>query len=229
MPELDNPQHEKFCLAYVSDFNATQAAIKAGYSKKTAASQASRLLTTVKIQLRVKELTRKSFQRLEITSDRIRQEYAKIAFFNPKSLFDEHGRMKAVSELDDDDAAAIAAVEVGVEFDDADKPKKKKKKKGEDDDPLEDEADDILQPRTAHEFIRKVKISDKKAALDSLAKLEGMFVDRLEHTGKDGAPLAPPPMTDTELARKMAFLLAAAAEQQKQAQQAPAAPAGDKP
>lgn len=54
---LENPQHETFCLQYVkNNFNGKQAAIFAGYSPKTAESQASRLLRTVKVKNRLKEI-----------------------------------------------------------------------------------------------------------------------------------------------------------------------------
>ncbi len=54
--ELKDKQ-KGFCLEYLKDFNATQAAIRAGYSKKTACEQSSRLLANVKVQLYIKELT----------------------------------------------------------------------------------------------------------------------------------------------------------------------------
>ena len=44
-------------------------------------------------------------------------------------------------------------------------------------------------------------------ALELLGKANGMFTDTLELTGKDGAPLASPEVTDAELARRMAVVL----------------------
>lgn len=55
-----------FCKEYIIDLNATQAAIRAGYSARTAASQASRLLNNVKITARVKELKDKRADGLEL-------------------------------------------------------------------------------------------------------------------------------------------------------------------
>lgn len=49
MAKLTDKQ-QRFCDEYLIDLNATQAAIRAGYSKKTAAQTAARLLTNVKIQ-----------------------------------------------------------------------------------------------------------------------------------------------------------------------------------
>ena len=47
---------ETFCQEFIIDLNATQAAIRAGYSKDTARQQGSRLLTKVDVRMRVKEL-----------------------------------------------------------------------------------------------------------------------------------------------------------------------------
>ena len=57
----------------------------------------------------------------------------------------------------------------------------------------------------------RIKLHDKKAALDSLAKHLGLFTDKLEVTGKDGAPLRPPLGDGLEkAARQVAFLMARA-------------------
>lgn len=52
----------KFCVEYLIDLNATQAAIRAGYSKRTAEALASRLLRNVNIRSRIKELQDKVFE-----------------------------------------------------------------------------------------------------------------------------------------------------------------------
>lgn len=53
-----NTKREKFCIEYAASGNATQSAIAAGYSTKTARSQGQRLLTFVDVQERIKELSR---------------------------------------------------------------------------------------------------------------------------------------------------------------------------
>jgi len=59
-------KQERFVNEYLIDLNATQAAIRAGYSERTAKSQASRLLTNVDILARVKELKEKRAEKLEL-------------------------------------------------------------------------------------------------------------------------------------------------------------------
>ena len=76
------PKQKRFCEEYLIDLNATQAAIRAGYSPKTAEQTASRLLRNVKVQeyiaKRQKELSRST----EITQERVIKELALIAFSN---------------------------------------------------------------------------------------------------------------------------------------------------
>lgn len=75
-------KQKQFCDEYLIDLNATQAAIRAGYSPKTAEQTASRLLRNVKVQeyiaKRQKELSRST----EITQERVIKELALIAFSN---------------------------------------------------------------------------------------------------------------------------------------------------
>ena len=54
--ELTNSKRERFCREYLIDANATQAAIRAGYSARAAACQGSRLLSNAKVRGRVDEL-----------------------------------------------------------------------------------------------------------------------------------------------------------------------------
>ena len=69
MAELDNKKHERFCMEYVIDLNGTQAAIRAGYSEKTARVQASQLLTNPNILARVRELQQEQRERLVLNQD----------------------------------------------------------------------------------------------------------------------------------------------------------------
>jgi len=62
-------KHELFCREYIVDYNGTQAAIRAGYSKKTARSQASTMLTNPNILTHIKELQKEQTERLAITAD----------------------------------------------------------------------------------------------------------------------------------------------------------------
>lgn len=63
------PQQAKFTTEYLIDLNATQAAIRAGYSKKTAKAQGSRLLTVVDVQRAVQEQMKDRQERTQIDAD----------------------------------------------------------------------------------------------------------------------------------------------------------------
>lgn len=64
-------KQERFCQEYVIDLNGTQAAIRAGYSKKTANVIAAENLAKPSISARVAEIKAEVAERLEITQDYI--------------------------------------------------------------------------------------------------------------------------------------------------------------
>jgi phage terminase small subunit len=64
-----SPKQEAFCVEYIKDFNGTHAAIRAGYGKSTATSQASRLLTKDNVRARIAELTKPITKKAGVTSE----------------------------------------------------------------------------------------------------------------------------------------------------------------
>lgn len=70
----------------MTDHNGRRAAIRAGYSVKSAAQQASRLLTKANIASRTRELLAATFAPLDVTASRIHAEYAAIAFASPSQF-----------------------------------------------------------------------------------------------------------------------------------------------
>lgn len=114
------PQQEMFAYEYVKDFNATQAAIRAGYSAKTAGSKGTQLLQVVSVRSLIERLREDLRKKAKMTSDEILEELARLARSNIKRLFvTEPGddgkprvRMMRPDEMHDDDAAAIAGMEV---------------------------------------------------------------------------------------------------------------------
>ena len=67
--ECMNERQKRFVREYLIDLNATKAAIRAGYSQKTANEQGSRLLTNVSIQEAIEKGFKKRSDRTEITQD----------------------------------------------------------------------------------------------------------------------------------------------------------------
>lgn len=155
------PKQRRFVDEYLIDLNATQAAIRAGYSPKTANEQGARLLANVSIAKAIQEARDKQQERTEITQDRVLLEYARIAFFDPRKLFRSDGSPKPVEELDTDTAAALAGLEVREEFEGA----------GEN--------------RTFVGYTKKYKLANKLGALDSLAKHLGLFEPKEEDSEEE--------------------------------------------
>jgi len=79
-------KQKKFVLEYLVDLNATQAAIRAGYSPKTANEQGARLLTNVSVQEAIQKAMSKREQRTEITQDMVLQRWWSIATADPNEL-----------------------------------------------------------------------------------------------------------------------------------------------
>lgn len=76
------PKQQRFCDEYLIDLNATQAAIRAGYSEKTAYSAGQRLLKNVEAQAYIEARKQERAERTEITQDMVLKELAIIAFSN---------------------------------------------------------------------------------------------------------------------------------------------------
>lgn len=72
------PKQEKFCQEYMKDLNATQAAIRAGYSEKTARNIACENLTKPYIQEYIQELQEGIKKRNQITVDEIMQDLIEV-------------------------------------------------------------------------------------------------------------------------------------------------------
>ena len=72
------PKQDKFCHEYMVDCNATQAAIRAGYSKRTAGHKASALVVHSCIKQRIKELQKAQKKRLDYSSDDVVQGFIDV-------------------------------------------------------------------------------------------------------------------------------------------------------
>ena len=107
-----SPKQARFVAEYLVDLNGTQAAIRAGYSPKTANEQAARLLAKASIFEAVQTGQAKRFNKLGITAERVLSEFARIGFSDVRNVFDETGRLLPPGQLTDETAASIASVEV---------------------------------------------------------------------------------------------------------------------
>ena len=150
-----NAMQRRFVQEYKIDLNATQAAIRAGYSENTAYSQGQRLLKDVEIAGEIQQELDRCCERTRVTKDKIIRELARIGFANVGKILDDSsgGILEGLSE---DDLAAVSSV--------------KTKTLSTDDE-------------TGHVIIeREIKFHDKGKALEQLGRHLGMFNDKLDVT-----------------------------------------------
>ena len=107
MAKLTEKQ-QRFVEEYLIDLNATQAAIRAGYSAKTADVHGSRMLGNVKVQQAVAEAMAARSKRTGVNQDRVVLELAKLAFVKMTDVVDSQGRIKATAT--DDDLTCIESI-----------------------------------------------------------------------------------------------------------------------
>jgi phage terminase small subunit len=179
-------KQQRFVEEYLIDLNATQAAIRAGYSEKTAYSIGNENLSKPEIAKAIEAAQIERSKRTEITADRVLSELGKLGFSNMMDYMrigSNGDPFTDFSAITRDQAAAIAEVTV-EDFKDG---------RGED---VRD--------------VRKIrfKLTDKRAALVDIGRRLGMFKDRIEHTGKDGGAIEIDSLTNEQRARALAAFIA---------------------
>lgn len=109
-----NPKQKRFCHEYIIDHNATQAAIRAGYSEKTSSEMGYENLNKPQIKEYIKELEQTVYDKLGITKEVILAERKRIALsrMNNHVTIDEQGCVsaKTFEEMGDDAIACIKKV-----------------------------------------------------------------------------------------------------------------------
>lgn len=104
-------KQKRFVEEYLIDLNATQAAIRAGYSPDTAKSIGSENLTKPDIQARIAKAMAERSKRTGVNADRVVTELAKIAFVNASDVIDaDTATLKP--DVAPEDTAAIQSVKV---------------------------------------------------------------------------------------------------------------------
>jgi phage terminase small subunit len=155
------PKQQQFVEEYLVDLNATQASIRAGYSRRTAEWIGPQLLGKTHVQAAVQAAMSARAARTEVTQDRVVTELARVAFGDARKVMTwgpDGLTLKASSELTDEEAAFVA---------------------------------EVSETTTEHGGSLKLKTNDKLKALELLGRHLGMFKEKVEVTGRDGEPLAP--------------------------------------
>ncbi|MDR1514077.1 MAG: terminase small subunit [Synergistaceae bacterium] len=145
-----NARQQRFVNEYLVDLNATQAAIRAGYSEKTAYSVGQENLIKPEIKNAIDAALAERSKRTEVTADRVVKELARIAFVDTRQIFEwgpDGVTLRPSDELTDDEAAIVAEVSETISKDGGS---------------------------------IKAKRFDKLKALELLGRHLGMFKDKLE-------------------------------------------------
>jgi len=146
----------RFCQEYIVDLNATQAAIRAGYSQKTAGSQGHDLLKKPEIEAEIQRLADKRTERVEIRADDVLRETYLLATSDLAAAFNDDGSLKPIKDIPPHIRRAISSVEVDELFEG----------RGED--------------REHVGYTRKIRLWDKVKTLELLGKHLRLFSDTLK-------------------------------------------------
>jgi phage terminase small subunit len=150
-------KQQRFVAEYLVDLNATQAAIRAGYSAKWAEKNATRLTGNDGIAHAIAEGTARQLEKAELTAQKVKDRIALLAFQDMREFFDEAGNLLSVHQFSDGAAARVASFEII----------KKNAAAG----------DGVI------DTVHKIKTVDVVKNLEMLAKHFGLLVDKVEHSG----------------------------------------------
>ena len=181
MTELTAKQ-QRFVEEYLVDLNATQAAIRAGYSPRTAYRTGADNLKKPQISEAIQKAKDVRSARTGVNSDRVLEELGRIAFANMKDYVKiNEGGVPYIDLSEMTDAQASVVAEITVD----------EYKEG-----AGDSARDVRKI--------KFKLHDKLSALDKIARHLGMFIYRSEVKHEIVE------MTETERAQRLAAVLSGA-------------------
>lgn len=164
-------KQERFCYEYCIDFNATQAAIRAGYNIRMAYTIGHENTKKPEIQNRIKEMQDKLAETAGISALRVLREHEKLAFSSIAHLHNTWIERTDFEKLTNDQKDSIKSISTKI----------LKKNIGTNEEP---EIVDV-------EFV-KVELYDKQKSLDSISKMLGFDAPiKTELTGANGKELIP--------------------------------------
>lgn len=147
MAKLTKKQ-KRFIEEYLIDLNATQAAIRAGYSPDTAAEIGRQNLKKLEIKNELDKAIAERSKRTGVNADRVVRELAKIAFSKASDIIDfDNATLRA--DADDDDLAVVQSVKVKT-----------------------------IPTQNGDGIEREIKLADKMKALELLGKHLGIYIDK---------------------------------------------------
>lgn len=175
-----NTKKSRFAQEYIIDLNATKAAVRAGYSEKTAYSIGQRLLKNVEVQAEIQRLMSQRVERTEVDADYVVNRLIEIDQMDVLDIMDDAMSLKPVSEWPKSWRQYLSGFDLADMF--------------------EGSGDD----RKMVGILKKIKWPDKIKNLELLGRHLGVFKDKLEVTGPNGGPVN---LSTEERAAKISELL----------------------
>ena len=164
-------KQEAFIQEYLIDLNATQAAIRAGYSEKTAEVIGYENLNKPQIKCEISKRMQERASRTQITADRVLKEYAKIAFADIKNFLSY--RTEKVHVGNDEEGNPLFGYKQIIEM------------------VPSDDVDGTMVGEVSinEKGVFSFKLHDKKDALDKLSRHLGLFNDKLKIDAEVGVKI----------------------------------------
>lgn len=164
------PKQKRFVEEYLVDLNGTQAAIRAGYSARTAESQASRLLRNVKVLDAVAAAQAERSERTAIDAEWVLRRLAMEAEADLGDLYDAEGTLKPIAQWPLIWRQGLVA---GIDV------------------------EEIRVEGVTIGNVRKLKLSDRVKRLELIGKHVDVnaFKENLDHRSSDGS-MSPPSLSD---------------------------------
>lgn len=151
-------QHIRFADKYFETLNGAESARYAGFAEESARQEASRLLAREDVQDYLQKLRESLSEKTGITQERVLQEIAKIAFSDIRNYYQDDNNLKPICDLDDNEAAALASVKSYEE--------------------------NMPGTSIVVGMNREIKLYDKLAGLEKLARHLGMYEKDNNQQGK---------------------------------------------
>lgn len=169
------PKQRRFALEYLVDLNATQAAIRAGYSKHTAYSIGSENLKKPEIAALMNEALGKREKGAVLNRQEVEEHLARLLRFDPAKAFDAEGRLLPLPQMPEDVRRCIAGFEEEALFDMV--PTGETGPRG-----------GVVKERIQVGVTRKVKWVSPGEAATLGARRFGLLKDRVDHGGSVAIP-----------------------------------------
>lgn len=152
------PKQQRFVEEYLIDLNATQAAIRAGYSKKTARQIGEENLSKPDIRDAVDKLKRERSGRTLLTADDVLKGIAEIATVDIGQAINEDGTLKPIHEIPEPVRRAISGIDI----------------------------QEIKAGEQAVGTVKRIRFWSKDKAFEMLGRHLELFTDKVKHEGLEG-------------------------------------------